>query len=237
MIPYFYQHTIDPDQKQFTLDTDTSRHCIQVLRMQAGEVILLTDGKGLKVKAEITRPDKKHCTVQSIGYEQLQLRKPQLSIGIAFTKNKARNEWFLEKATEIGTEHIYPVICHRSEKEKWNRERCISILVSAMLQSQQCFLPVLYEPVTLERFITSPEIEQRLIAHCIPASEKKSLLSSMQPGKNTLILIGPEGDFSNEEIAWAADNQFYPVSLGHNRLRTETAGIYACTVFNVLNHA
>ncbi len=237
MTPYFYHPNLEPVQELITLDVDTSRHCIQVLRMSAGQQISLTDGKGRKAEVRIVAPDKKKCVVAVTSREELLQRPVRLTLGIAFTKNKSRNEWLLEKATEIGIDHICPLICARSEKEKWNKERMQSILVSAMLQSQQCFLPTLHDPLPFKQVVTNAPPEQKLIAHCIDAAKREALGQQMQTGQNTMVLIGPEGDFTQDEVLLSVDNDFRPVSLGVNRLRTETAGIYVCTAFNVLNYA
>lgn len=237
MLPYFYHPAIEEKQNLITLDEPASKHCIQVLRMKTGESMLLTDGKGKKAAVVIVNDDRKRCGVQVTSLEQRPPRPYNLALGIAFTKNNSRNEWLLEKATEMGIEHIYPLVCARSEKEKFNPDRLNGILVSAMLQSQQCFLPKLHEPVALKRFVGNIAVEQRLIAHCIETEERKTLLQQLHPGKDTLMMIGPEGDFTKEEINVSLENGFIPVTLGANRLRTETAGLYVCTVFNALNYA
>ena len=151
MLPYFYHLPLNSVQQLFTLDEPTSKHCIQVLRMKEGDEMLLTNGKGLKARAVIATADRKRCGVRIATTEQVLARKYPFGLGIAFTKNNSRNEWLLEKVTEIGIEHIYPLITARGEKEKFNAERLNSILVSAMLQSQQCFLPVLHEPLPLKK--------------------------------------------------------------------------------------
>lgn len=238
MLPFFYHPGADEKQKTITLDEPTSKHCIQVLRMQEGEQMMLTDGKGKKLLVTITIADRKRCGVKTDKVEQIPPRPFRFALGIAFTKNNSRNEWLLEKATEMGVEEIYPLICARSEKEKFNAERLKGILVAAMLQSQQCYLPVLQEPVALKKIpALLSGTEQKMIAHCIDDQNRTSLLSQMKPGSNTIALIGPEGDFTKEEITLCVENGFAPISLGANRLRTETAGLYVCTVFNALNYA
>lgn len=238
MLPYFYHRPLDQQQKIFTLDEPTSKHCIQVLRMQEGEPMLLTNGKGLKVKADIVAADRKRCSVRVIEAELLPERPYAFALGIAFTKNSSRNEWLLEKVTEMGIEHIYPLICTRSEKEKFNAERMNGILVAAMLQSQQCFLPELHEPLSVKKIASLlPEYQQRLIAHCMDQEHRNALPGKLTTPENTLVLIGPEGDFTKDEVTLCLGNGFQPVSLGRNRLRTETAGLYACTVFNALTYA
>jgi len=236
MLPYFYHETLSDGQGTFILDEATSKHCIQVLRMQEGEPMLLTNGKGLRAQVKIVAADRKRCGVQVQTIERLTPGPYAFSLGIAFTKNNNRNEWLLEKATETGIGHIYPLLAQRSEKEKFNAERLKAILVSAMLQSQQCFLPQLHEPMPLKK-IAAIAPEQKLIAHCLSSEPRRSLLEVMQPQKSTMVLIGPEGDFTKDEVSLCLGQGFLPVSLGANRLRTETAGLYACTVFNALNYA
>lgn len=238
MLPFFYHPGLDEQQKAIMLDELTSRHCIQVLRMQEGEQMMLTDGKGSKVLVTITAADRKRCMVRSGRRDNTSARPWRFCLGIAFTKNNSRNEWLLEKATEMGIEEIYPLICSRSEKEKFNADRLRGILVAAMLQSQQCYLPVLHEPVALKKLpVLVNGTAQKVIAHCIGTEDRISLLSHMETGRDTIALIGPEGDFTREEITLCLNHGFTPVSFGANRLRTETAGLYVCTVFNALNYA
>lgn len=238
MLPFFYHPQLDEEQKMITLDEPTSKHCIQVLRMQEGEQMMLTDGRGKKALVAIIVTDRKRCGVRVDHMDIIQPRPHRFSLGIAFTKNNSRNEWLLEKATEMGIEEIFPLICSRSEKEKFNADRLNGILVAAMLQSQQCYLPVLQGPMALKKLSTSlKEFDQKVIAHCIDSETRKFLLEELRPGKNVLALIGPEGDFTKEEITLCLDNGFVPVSLGAHRLRTETAGLYVCTIFNALNYA
>lgn len=238
MLPFFYHPLLDEKQKTITLDEPASKHCIQVLRMQEGEQMMLTDGKGKKMLVTITEADRKRCGVRPDHTEIIVARPYRFSLGIAFTKNNSRNEWLLEKATEMGVEEIYPLICSRSEKEKFNADRLKGILVAAMLQSQQSYLPVLHEPIALKKIPgATQETGQKLIAHCLDSEERVSLLTQMKAGQDIVALIGPEGDFTKEEITLCLSSGFTPVSLGANRLRTETAGLYVCTVFNALNYA
>lgn len=238
MLPYFYHEPLTQGQSSLTLDEPTSKHCIQVLRMQEGEEMLLTNGQGLRARVRIMAADRKRCGVGLVEAEAIPARPYAFSLGIAFTKNNSRNEWLLEKATEMGIEQIYPLLCSRSEKEKFNAERLKAILVSAMLQSQQSYLPVLHEPIQLKKIALDHEnAGQRLIAHCLDDGQRQSLLQAMKPAENTLVLIGPEGDFTRDEVSLCLEQGFRPVSLGASRLRTETAGLYTCTVFNALNYA
>lgn len=234
--PFFYQSHISANDQTLILDEPTSKHCIQVLRMTKGEPIILTDGNGLKLWANIENPDKKHCSVTVEKKEILTQKTTELAIAIAFTKNKSRNEWFLEKATEIGIQHIYPIITEHSEKDKFNQERYQQIIISALIQSQQTFLPTLHQIQKLRTLIENINYEQKFIAHCISESEKTTLNSAFKAQQSALILIGPEGDFSEKEVAECLQHQFIPVSLGPNRLRTETAAIYATTLFNAFHY-
>lgn len=229
-LPFFY---IDPTLSGSTLiqlDEDNSRHVIQVLRMRAGEQMNLTDGNGLLLLTEIVDDHKKHCQVRVLHAQHTERKGRQLTMAISLLKNTARFEWFLEKATELGVSRIVPLLCERTEKQKFRMDRMRGILISAMLQSQQCWLPVLTEPI---RF---PQVDEWMnkggvhyVAHCMP--EYRSSLSSLPAVQEGLIAIGPEGDFSGEELHIAIDKGFIPVSLGDTRLRTETAGMAAATVF------
>jgi 16S rRNA (uracil1498-N3)-methyltransferase len=153
-----------------------------------------------------------------------------VSIAISLIKNNSRFEWFLEKATEIGVSEIIPLICERTEKQNFRLDRMKTILVSAMLQSQQTWLPALYEPIKFTQFITSAIDAKKMIAHCEEGENKRSLVSETGMKKNKLILIGPEGDFSTNEVEAALANNFTAVALGETRLRTETAGIVAASL-------
>ena len=226
--PYFYNDQIDSRTREITLSEDTSRHITQVLRMQPGEIILLTNGKGWKVEAHILTAHKKATLVKCAAAVHEEKSQNEITIAISLIKNVNRFEWFLEKATEIGVSHIIPLICNRTEKQHFRFERMNSILVSAMLQSQQTWLPVLSNPVQFKDFVVTTTLATRLIAHCEPG-EKKSI-SGIQAPNGQLICIGPEGDFSPDEINLALKNEFLPVHLGNNRLRTETAGVVAATL-------
>ena len=228
-LPFFYFSGYDGTQKEMVLDEDTSKHVVQVLRMKAGECINLTDGKGNLLTCEITDDNKKHCTVSVIDktYKEQHLKK--VFIAISLLKNTNRFEWFLEKATEIGVSEIVPLICERTEKEKFRYERLQGICISAMLQSQQCWLPVLHQPVEFDKAIKTISSDLKLIAHCEDVTAKNNL-STLQPLNSSTILIGPEGDFTPSEIEQALLHNFKPVSLGETRLRTETAGVVAAAI-------
>lgn len=230
-LPFFYIAGYDPLQKEIVLDEETSRHIVQVLRMKTGEQLNLTDGKGNLLTCEITEEHKKHCKVVVNESKDQKPKSKNITIAISLLKNTDRFEWFLEKATEIGMSEIIPLICQRTEKEKFRFDRMNAICISAMLQSQQCWLPVLHEPIQFDNLA----IKQfgntiKFIAHC-EESGKKTLGNYQIDGlSNCLIAIGPEGDFTKQEIEFAIQKGFIPVSLGETRLRTETAGVVAATL-------
>ncbi|HEX6191860.1 MAG TPA: RsmE family RNA methyltransferase [Chitinophagaceae bacterium] len=232
-LPIFYITEFTPSQTQITLDEETSRHIVQVLRMKKGDRIHLTEGKGHLLTCTISDDHKKHCTVivDTATYNEQPVRNT--SIGISLLKNTSRFEWFLEKATELGTSSIIPLLCERTEKERFRHDRMQQICISAMLQSQQYWMPLLHQPIAFELLFRQEEIvntSQKFIAHCEKGADKKHL-SFYSPFENsTLVIIGPEGDFTPDEIKLALDNSFIPVSLGETRLRTETAGITAAVL-------
>lgn len=224
-LPYFFVD--DLQEKTIRLDEDTSKHAIGVLRMERGEEILLTGGKGSKARAAIVDDNRKRCVVEIISVEKEEAQQPQVIVAISIVKNASRFEWFLEKATEIGVREIIPLLCERTEKEKFRYDRMQGILVSAMLQSQQTWLPVLRQPTAFSDVIKSSQ-QQKFIAHCLP--DQKQQLAAVSLHQSSIILIGPEGDFTPAEISAALEKKFLPVALGNTRLRTETAGIVAATL-------
>ena len=224
-LPFFYIHSISNNNSPIVLDEDTSKHITQVLRKKVGEEILLTDGKGTKAKAVITGDHRKRCEVKVLSTESAKAPAPQITVAISLVKNTARFEWFLEKATEIGINHIIPLLCERTEKEKFRQDRLEGILISAMLQSQQSWLPYLSAPTEFLTVVKEASAHQKFIAHCLP--EQKMDLTKNLKKESSIILIGPEGDFSPAEIEVAIKEGFAPVTLGDTRLRTETAGMVA----------
>ena len=217
------------------LPEEESQHAVKVLRLQTGDHVELIDGKGGYYKAEIIFPHHKRCEVQILEKQTgFQKRPYRLHIAIAPTKNIERLEWFAEKATEIGIDEITPVICRFSERKIIKHDRLEKILISAMKQSLKAYLPKLNEQCTFDEFLKRTDSEQRLIAHCYDDQTRKTLSSAYIPRKNTMLLIGPEGDFSPEEVEKALKTGFIPISLGESRLRTETAGIVACHTVNLL---
>ena len=233
-LPFFYTEEINLAGSQFVLNEETSKHVVQVLRMQNGEQLLLTDGKGNLFTAEIIDPNRKKCTVKILSTSSTASSLIKKTIAISLVKNSTRFEWFLEKATEIGINEIVPLICTRTEKQYFRHDRMKSILVSAMLQSQQSWLPKLQEAVKYNEYVnnlSASEGVQKFIAHCEDGNKVQLTNQLMNNQTNKLILIGPEGDFTTDEITLALQNDFVPASLGETRLRTETAGVVAATLF------
>jgi 16S rRNA (uracil1498-N3)-methyltransferase len=228
-VPIFYKADMDSAASTTVLDEATSKHVIQVLRMQLDEQLQLTDGAGNLVTAAIADDNRKRCAVKVISTVQVPQPGRKITIAISPVKNASRFEWFLEKATEIGVSEIIPLICERTEKQHFRQERMNGVLVSAMLQSQQSWLPVLHEPVKFSQLITTAKQQQKFIAHCLE-EDKQSLHQQISSLANQLILIGPEGDFTAAEIMTALEKGFVPVSLGNTRLRTETAGMVAAVL-------
>lgn len=230
-LPYFFEPSVSFTSGHFQLSEETSKHCIQVLRMKAGEALELTNGKGGLYTANIAQEDKRHSTVIIEKETIVAAPEKKISIAISLLKNASRFEWFLEKATEIGVTEIIPLICSRTEHHRFRFDRMQQILIAAMLQSQQSWLPVLHEPVKFNAFVSGATQTQKLIAHC--EENRKTSLANIKTENSSLLLIGPEGDFTSQEITWALDNGFEPVSLGNTRLRTETAGIVAATLLSI----
>jgi 16S rRNA (uracil1498-N3)-methyltransferase len=227
-VPFFYEPTIQESNQPFVLSESTSKHCVQVLRMREAALIHLTDGKGKLFEAKIISADK-HKSVALIEKTSFKEANPiKISIGISLLKNADRLEWMFEKITEIGISEIFPVICKRTEQQRFRTERMQQILVSAMLQSQQTWLPILHEPIQVIKMIDQCTHTQKIIAHC--EEGQKRLLTDLPKMADSFILIGPEGDFTSEEISHALKAQFIPVSLGQTRLRTETAGLVSITL-------
>lgn len=225
----FYNPNISEESSEIVFDKEESRHIVKVLRMKEGDTLKITNGTGSFFDAEIILVTPKQCVAKILKEEKLAPLPYHLHLAVAPTKLNDRYEWFLEKATEIGVSEITPIICDHSERKTIKLERYEKILQSAMKQSLKAHLPVLNEAITFKSFIASEKLTDgiRCIAHC-EEGDKTSLKSVLQPGTKTTILIGPEGDFSSEEIALALKAGFLPVSLGNSRLRTETAAVVAC---------
>ena len=232
-LPFFYIENLADGV--VTLNENTSKHIIGVLRMQKDEHILLTDGKGSKATASIRDDNRKRCSVEIGGIEKEEQQSNRVTIAISLLKNATRFEWFLEKATEIGVDEIIPLLCERTEKELFRYDRLNGILISAMLQSQQSWLPVLHQPIPFQKVVKNAAQQHKFIAHCLPDNKFQLSTVNFQPTTvnqqlSTILFIGPEGDFTQKEIHLALQNAFTPVALGYTRLRTETAGIVAATL-------
>lgn len=233
----FYTQTIEGDFAYF--GAEEARHCVQVLRKKVGDELHFVDGLGGKYVGEIVETGKKTC-VLSIKNRVEAYKKPlaKVHLLVAPTKNIARFEWLLEKATEIGVSEITPLLCKRSERKKIREDRLEKILIAAMKQSLNAYLPRL-NPLTTFKALTeniakTNETGQRFIAHCADDNQIH-LREKYKGGNDVMILIGPEGDFTAEEIQLAFQNGFEAISLGPNRLRTETAGIAACHTISLEN--
>ena len=232
----FYAPDITPPLH--TLSEEESKHCVRVLRLGRGDTLHITDGRGNLFCCQITDDNPKRCTVRvtttQAQWEPLPYR---LVMAVAPTKNIERFEWFLEKATEVGVSEIVPLLCERSERRALKIERAERVVVSAMKQSLKAFCPALRPLTPLADLLTEPFDGRRLIAHCdAPRMEKRHLFDTLRPHENLLVLIGPEGDFSPAEIDAALRAGFEEITLGRQRLRTETAAVVATVMAATRNH-
>ena len=227
----FYSSDIN-DQTAYLKDEE-ARHCSKVLRKRVGDIIVFTDGIGFFYEGTISTISKTECVVNIIKKWEGTKHDYSLTIAISPTKNQARIEWFLEKVVEIGIDRIVPLICKRTEKKNLKSKRLDNILISASKQSLKAHFPVLDQPTTFEDFIKLYSSSKTYIAHL--NKETKYLGSIIQPSHSAIILIGPEGDFTDEELKMAFNNGIFPVTLGSSRLRTETAGVVACQIVNTIN--
>ncbi|SEB01714.1 16S rRNA (uracil(1498)-N(3))-methyltransferase [Pedobacter hartonius] len=229
-------YTPDISSSDYSLNEEESRHCMKVLRLAIGEIVHLIDGHGGLYEAEIVAESKRNVSLQVLkATKEYQKRNHNLHIAVAPTKNIDRLEWFLEKATEIGIDQITPVICERSERKIVKEDRLNKVITSAVKQSLQAYHPVLNEALTLKELFSSHTADHKMIAHCIDGEPRRFISEIISPGQSCLILIGPEGDFSPNEIQIALQNDFKPLTLGNTRLRTETAALAACFEVNYLN--
>lgn len=225
----------DAGQETIILDAEQSKHCARVLRMRPGDALLLTDGKGAWHRCTILESDPKACLLQVTERKQCNKESlPKLHVAVAPTKSSDRFEWFIEKATECGIEKITPIICERSERSSIKHQRLEKIMISAMKQSQRPWLPSLQHPEYLTSVLSTVEPPTAYIAWC-GYTGKHLFQQIYSPGEDALILIGPEGDFTDQEITLALKAGCRPISLGDYRLRTETAALASCIQFNTLN--
>lgn len=235
LMQLFYNPQLEETATSFTFDTLESKHIIKVLRKTAGDELHITNGNGLLLSATITDSNPKACAIQITGVKKTHPTKHYLHLVVAPTKMNDRFEWFLEKATEIGVHEITPIRCERSERKTIKLERYQKVMQAAMKQSCQTYLPKLNPLTSLQDFLEQEHSGLRFIAHC-ENSERVELKRSLAADQPTTILIGPEGDFTSEEIKRAKNGGFVPVAMGKTRLRTETAALVACTTVAIINN-
>jgi len=226
----FYEPNI---KKKFCLSEEESKHCINVLRHKKGDIIHISDGNGTLCTAEITE-SKKNCKV-IILKEKYFHKKNHLHIAIAPTKSISRFEWFLEKAIEIGIEKITPLVCENSERKRINHNRLNKVIISACKQSLKMHMPKINTLTSFRDFLENNKNSNEYIAHCNKEFKSTPFTKEKFKESSCILLIGPEGDFSRNEIKRALENGVKSVNLGNNRLRTETAGIYGAIAFSMLN--
>ena len=224
-LPLFYEPELPENNHGFQLSEASAHHCVQVLRKVAGDSIELTDGKGNACLATLLSVNKKQTLVTTQSFQKSPVPPTQLTLCISLLKNSQRLEWLLEKVTEMGVAEIQPILCERTEHTRFRRDRMEGILIAAMIQSKQHYLPVLHDPIRLSKLMESPAAAHQWIAHCAPGNQQP--LVNYTASGTCRMLIGPEGDFSDTEISRAIEHNYLPVSLGNTRLRTETAGMVA----------
>ncbi len=230
----FYNQTLNISSTEIKFSREESKHIAKVLRKNEGDILHITNGKGFLFLARITFSNPSQCHAIITSHQKQENRKYRLHLAVAPTKMNDRYEWFLEKATEIGIDEITPIICDHSERKIIKHDRFERILLSAMKQSLQCYLPKLNPAIPFSDFITQENKDQLLIAHC-EETKKQSLKNVITSMSSTTILIGPEGDFSKKEIDEALSKGYTPITLGETRLRTETAAIVAAHSIAFIN--
>jgi 16S rRNA (uracil1498-N3)-methyltransferase len=218
----------------YFLDSEESRHCVKVLRLKEQDQILVLDGNGGKHTVAIKEANYRKCSFEIIASEQALPPDHRIHIAIAPTKNIDRIEWFVEKAVELGVQEISFFFADNSERKHFKTDRVYKKAVSAMKQSLKTFLPIINSPIKLSELIAKVDNTERYIAY-VDQDNPDLLFEQAAPNKAITILIGPEGDFSEKELKLATTNQFKKISLGESRLRTETAGIAACHILNLIN--
>lgn len=218
------------------LPESDSQHCVRVLRMKEGDTLEVIDGKGHRYTCRLIEAHAKRAHVEIIEKQDVPLSwQNNITIAVAPTKHLDRMEWMVEKLTEIGVNRIIPLLCRYSERKELKNERLEKIAISAMKQSLKTVLPIIDVMTPIKDVITKQMYDQRFIAYCDTSIPRKLLSAEYRANKDTLILIGPEGDFSTEEINLALNSGYKPISLGDNRLRTETAAVVACDTCHIIN--
>jgi 16S rRNA (uracil1498-N3)-methyltransferase len=226
--PYFYEPQITTGATNYTCSEETSKHCAQVLRMQSGDALTITNGMGSVFEATILVAHKKNTSIQIIKEIAIEPDSQKLVLGISILKNAVRLEWLFEKATEMGVHSIIPLLCERTIHERFKTDRMKNIIQSAMIQSQQAWLPYLSDPISYKDFIHQYNATNKYIAHCEPTLKKS--IKELPISNDLIIAIGPEGDFTPSEIEMAVQANYQAIGLGPTRLRTETAGLFALSV-------
>ncbi len=231
----FYQPDFEQNATNIVFDANESKHMFKVLRKQVGDLIRVTNGRGLLAEGEISIITQKQCIVNVSGFEFEFKRKKDFYIHIAIspTKSNDRFEWFLEKATEIGIDEITPILTEHSERKKLKLDRGERVIQAAMKQSLKLYKPKLNALTKLDDLLNIAKEDEKFIAHCEDSKDKKQLITSCKKQKSYLVLIGPEGDFSPQEIEKAITKNYKEVSLSEERLRTETAAIVSTHSLNI----
>lgn len=227
----FYQTKLELNTTPF-LNEEESRHCAQVLRLKSGDIIHITDGEGSLFEAKLLDVHHKKCLLSIIKETKFE-KDPNYSLHLAIapTKSMERMEWFLEKALEMGIDEITPIICARSERKEIKTERLYKVAVSAMKQSLKFVLPQINEAISLNDFLSKPQIAHTYI--CFGAAPTENNLQAFDTKNNhNIFLIGPEGDFTPKEIILATEKGYKPINLGSSRLRTETAALHIVSIVN-----
>lgn len=226
-----------PDiQTNPVLPEGESTHCVKILRMQAGATIEVIDGCGGAYTCKLLEAHHKHALVEVIERREEPLPwSYDLTVAVAPTKHMDRMEWLVEKLTEAGVNRFIPMLCNRSERKEIKNERLDKIAISAMKQSLKAVMPTIDTMTPMARIISECRAPQRFICYCDDSVQRRIMAKEALPKTDTMILIGPEGDFSPEEVDLAITNGFIPVTLGDNRLRTETAALYAATQIHTIN--
>jgi 16S rRNA (uracil1498-N3)-methyltransferase len=230
----FFNSILKPDDNYFCFDKNESRHIVKVLRKEIGDNLLITNGLGCFFEANILTNNPNKCEVKINKATSVPAKEYNIHLAVAPTKTNDRYEWFLEKATEIGVDTVTPIICNRSERKVIKKERYTKILQSAAKQSLRAYFPILNPAIRFSEFVKNNSTKNGFIAHCLD-DKKIHLKDAVSFKKDVLILIGPEGDFTSEEIKLAQKFGFKAVSLGNARLRTETAAIVACHTIELCN--
>lgn len=228
----FYTPSLSPNTSAHLLDEQESKHLVRVLRKNSGETIRLTNGKGYLFWGELEVLTQKKCRVHILRAEYVEPPFLEVHLAVAPTKNMDRFEWFLEKATEIGVHRITPILCERSERKQLKIERCLKIINATVKQSLRAYTPILEELTPLKNFHTDASIS--CLAHC-EDSPKLPLKQVLKNHPKSCLLIGPEGDFTPNEIEWAKNKHIQSVHLGNARLRTETAALIALHTATLLH--